>query len=85
MHLWLLSQLQWSNLWKVYVQYPFGCLSPENQVPSGVHDLENGFLSTWHQVRSTTVHNPVLATGESPYPVMIIVGGSGLLSLNIDL
>ena len=32
------------------------------------------FLSTWHPVRSTAVHDPVLGTGESPYLVMILIG-----------
>ena len=43
------------------------------------------FLGTWHPVRSAPVHDPVLATSESLYPMMMIIGSSSLMSLKIDL
>ena len=43
------------------------------------------FLGTWHQVRSTALHNPAVVTIESPYVVIILIGNSGLWSPKIDL
>ena len=42
-------------------------------------------LGAWHPMRSTALHDPVVATGESPYPVIITICSSRQWCPNIDL
>ena len=81
----LLYQPRWGNLWKVYVPLFLTVSLPLIRYLLVSMTVNTAFLGTWHPVRSTAVHNPVVVTSESPYSVIIILAGLSLWSPKIDL